>query len=87
MEVPWEAMLLPPWPIWRGLQKEAMPSLLLLAFASEGVGNTSEAAQLASVVQSIVNHHHAADTKDTAQWRAPVSWSHLFGNSPTELAY
>ena len=85
-ETPWEAMLLPPWPVWRALQQESINSLLLIAFTSEGVGNTSEAAVLASLVQATLEMH-GARASAPSDWKAPISWSHLFGNSPIKQAY
>lgn len=86
IETQWEDMLLPPWALWRELQEIPLSSLLLVSFAGEGVGNTSEAAVLASVVQAAMENLQKSFQKVTG-WRAPVSWSHLFGNTLVEELY
>ena len=86
METPWEDMLLPPWSLWRELQQLPASSVLLVSFAGEGVGNTYEAAVLASLVQAVVEKSQKTFQK-VADWRAPVSWSHLFGNTLVEELY
>ncbi len=86
VETAWEDMLLPPWSLWKELQQLPISSVLLVSFAGEGVGNTSEAAVLASVVQAVMEHLAEAFQKVT-DWRAPISWSHLFGNTLVEELY
>ena len=86
VETQWEAMLLPPWSLWRELQQLPASSVLLVSFAGEGVGNTSEAAVLASVVQAVMERTQKTFQK-VADWRAPVSWSHLFGSTLVEELY
>ena len=68
------------------MQNIGTSSVLLLSFAGEGVGNTSEAAVLASVVQAVMEKIAEAFQK-VSDWRAPVSWGHLFGNTLVEEIY
>ena len=86
METAWEAMLLPPWSLWREIGQNSQPSVLLTYFAGEGVGNTSEAAVLASLVQALLQLCTKAADR-VSDWKAPISWNHLFGNSIVEELY
>lgn len=86
VETAWEDMLLPPWSLWRELQQAQASCALLVSFAGEGVGNTSEAAVLASVVPALIEKLSKTVMK-TQDWKAPISWSHLFGYTPVEQLY
>lgn len=85
-ETAWEEMLLPPWSMWRALQQQSMQSALLVSFAGEGLGNETDAAILAFLLQAALQQC-SSEVHSNKDWKAPVSWSHLFGNSLVEEIY
>jgi hypothetical protein len=73
-------MLLPPWTVWRNLLNLKIPAALFVVYSSDGGGNTAEAAVLASAVQGLLESHMESSKAMTAtEWKAPISWSCLFG--------
>ncbi len=84
----WEGMLLPPWTVWRNLLQSRVPSALLVAYSCDGGGNTTEAAVLASAVQELLKGGVATCRAfDVSEWKAPISWSNLFGSLHYEEIY
>ena len=84
----WEGMLLPPWTVWRNLLDRKLPSALLVAYSSDGGGNTAEAAVMASAVQGLLESvMGSSEIRTASEWKAPVSWSNLFGALHFEEIY
>jgi len=76
----WEGMLLPPWTVWRNLLQHKLVAALLVAYSSDGGGNTAEAAVLASAVQGLLESTvEPSSARRASEWKAPISWSSLFG--------
>lgn len=82
-----EAGVLPPWPLLRALRAEGLPTVVLTRFASEGGGNLAEAAELVSYGYALLRELGTATGQPVSDWRAPVSWRHLFGAQQRTAIY
>lgn len=79
--------LLPPWPTYRKLNEAGIPVVVLTRFTSEGGGNLADAAELVSYGYALLKEIGQAPGPAVSDWKAPVSWKHLFGSQQHTVIY
>ena len=75
---------LPPWPLWRQLERSHLDAVALLAFAADGdnAGDAHKLAAHAAQLLSLCLQAGSAFTELT--WQQPLSWNHVYGGGRVE---